>query len=95
MGSDFSELATTMQMTQLMGKVPVSTHEDITVETTGFGCHLTTEMRKNSPECYLPPWSEPPSMGFDTRTFFKHYEGVVKEADKIKGYTETDVSSCA
>ena len=65
MGSDVSELAATLKASHLQGKMPLSTHEAITDEVTGFSCHVDQEIRLIHPECCVSPWLDPPSMGFE------------------------------
>ena len=92
-GSDVGDLAAAIKVSQLQGKVPISTHEVITVETTGFGCQVDREDRLNCPDCWLSPSQDKESYGFDTKTFFKHYEGVVREYKKMKAWKETDTTA--
>ena len=92
-GSDVSDLAATLKASHLQGRVPISTHEVITVETTGFGCQVEQGDRLACPVCWVSPWLEQASYGFDTKTFVKHYEGVVREMKKIKAYKETDTAA--
>ena len=89
-GSDVFELAATLKASHLMGKVPLSTWEEISVEATGFNCSVDLGTRKEFPECCVPPTIAAPTMGFNTQTFFTHYEGVVRTALKIKSWKETD-----
>ena len=45
------------------------------------------------PDCWLSPSQDKESYGFDTKTFFKHYEGVVRETKKMKAWKETDTAA--